>query len=308
MARRAYHGPDGGDARDRALGGPAGGGRGRRARGRAGVGERPAGDERSPSRRPAPRPAGRSRAGGDRRALRPSGRGAPGRRGGAGGGDDRHGLREVAVLQPADARRSVRGSSGPRALPVSDKGAGPGPGARACAVPAPGPAPRDLRRRHAARAAGGDPPPREPGAHQSRHAARRDPAQPLGLGRLPGQPGRGGRGRGARLPRRVRLARGQHPASTSPPRRRVRDLSALPARLGDDREPDRAGRATDRTGGLPPHRPRRRAARPAADRHVEPAAARRRAGHARVGAGRGIGAARRSRANGCADDLLHQLA
>ena len=43
-------------------------------------------------------------------------------------------------------------------------------------------APGDLRRRHAARGARGDPPAGEPRPHQPRHAARRDPAQPRARG------------------------------------------------------------------------------------------------------------------------------
>ena len=80
-------------------------------------------------------------------------------------------------------------------------------------------APGDLRRRHAARPALGDPPAREPRPHQPRHAAPRDPAQPRGVGELPLQPRRRRGRRGARLPRRVRLARRQRPAPPAPGRR-----------------------------------------------------------------------------------------
>ena len=63
------------------------------------------------------------------------------------------------------------------------------------------PAPRDLRRRHAAGGARRDPAALEPRADQPRHAARRHPAPPRALGRLPREPGAGGRGRGPCLPR-----------------------------------------------------------------------------------------------------------
>ena len=116
-----------------------------------------------------------------------------------------------------------------------------------------GAAARDLRRRHAAGRARGDPPAREPGAHQSGHAARRDPAPPRRLGRLPREPGARGRGRGARLPGRVRLARRQRPAAAAAARRRLRDAAALRAHLGHDREPAVARAGADR----PRVRPRR---------------------------------------------------
>src|SRR3712207_8871344 len=43
-------------------------------------------------------------------------------------------IRQVAVLQPADARRPVHGPCGARAVPVSRQGARPGPGPRARGV------------------------------------------------------------------------------------------------------------------------------------------------------------------------------
>ena len=51
------------------------------------------------------------------------------------------------------------------------------------------------------------------------------------------------RRRGARLPRRLRLARRQRAAAAAPARPRLRRRAAVPARLGDDREPGRARRA-----------------------------------------------------------------
>ena len=64
----------------------------------------------------------------------------------------------------------------PGALPLPDQGAGPGPGAQAGPAAAAGPARGDLRRRHPARGAPGDPPPEQPRPHQPRHAPRRRPA------------------------------------------------------------------------------------------------------------------------------------
>ena len=102
-----------------------------------------------------------------------------------GGPDDRHhGHRvgQVAVLPAADARRAQPRRQGARAVPVPVEGARAGPGALAARVRRGPRAPGDLRRRHAARAALGDPPARERRAHQPRHAARRDPAQPPRVG------------------------------------------------------------------------------------------------------------------------------
>ena len=97
---------------------------------------------------------------------------------------DRHRVGQVAVLQPADARRALPRRQGARAVPVPDEGAGAGPGARdPRARPRQARAPRDLRRRHAARGAHRDPPQGEPRPHEPRHAARRDPAQPPDRGR-----------------------------------------------------------------------------------------------------------------------------
>ena len=108
---------------------------------------------------------------------------------------------------------------------------------------------RDLRRRHAARGALGDPPALEPDPHEPRHAPRRDPAQPRRVGRLLRQPRGRRRRRGPRLPRRVRLARRERPAAAAADRRRLRDRAALPARQRDDRQPGRARRAADRPRG-----------------------------------------------------------
>ena len=53
----------------------------------------------------------------------------------------------------------------------------------------------------------------------------------------------GRRRRGAHLPRRLRLARRQRAAAAAAGGARLRLRAALPARLGDDRQPGRAGRA-----------------------------------------------------------------
>ena len=244
----------------------------------------------------------------DRGAVLPPGRGAGVRVGRA---DDRHhghGVGEVAVLQPADAGDAVLGRQGAGAVPLPDQGAvaGPGPGAQRLR-PAQAGAARDLRRRHPARGAAGDPAPVEPDPHQPRHAPRRDPAQPPRLGRLLRQPGGGRRRRGARLPRGLRLARGQRAAAAAADRPRLRHRAALSHGQRDDRQPGRARRAPERAG-VRPGRPRRRAGRAAPDRHVEPARGRRGAADAAQRAGRGRGPGRGARARGCADDLLHQVA
>ncbi len=161
----------------------------------------------------------------------------------------RHRLRQVDVLQPADAAPALPAGPRTRAVPVSDQGARPGsgPGARLLRAEQAG-APGDLRRRYAARGACGDPSQRERGADEPRHAARRDPAQSRRLGRHVRQPCRGRGRRGARLSRRVRLARRQRPAPPAPHRGCVWHGAALPAHLRDDRQPGRAGRASDGPG------------------------------------------------------------
>ena len=118
----------------------------------------------------------------------------------------------------------------------------------------------DLRRRHADRAAAPDPRLGEPRAHEPGHAPHRRPAAPRPVGRLPAQPPlRGGR-RGARLPRRLRLARRERPAAAAPAGADLRRRAAVPARLGDDREPRRArARAHGRGGDGASRTTRRRA-------------------------------------------------
>ncbi len=90
-----------------------------------------------------------------------------------------------------------------------------------------------------------DPQEGERGAHQPRHAPRRDPAQPCRLGGDVREP-RGGRDRrGTRLPRRLRLPRRQRAAPAAPDRGGLRNRAALPADVRHDRQSGRAGRAPD---------------------------------------------------------------
>ena len=185
---------------------------------------------------------------GDRLPLGPPGRGAGG---GVRGHDDRHHrhrVRQVAVLPAPDAATMLsRDPTRAGAVPVPVEGARAGPGAVAARVRASSALqPGDLRRRHAARAPRRAAPARQPHPHQPGHAAPRDPPEPRGVGRLLQRPG-GGRGRrGARVPRRVRLARGQRAAAAAADLRVLRHGAALPARLGDGRQPRRAGDAADR--------------------------------------------------------------
>ena len=189
---------------------------------------------------------------------------------------DRHRERQVAVLQPAGAARAGLRPARAGALPVSDQGARAGPGAQpdraAARPPCATRSTTATRRRRSARAIRKR---AERRAHEPRHAARRHPAPPRRLGRLPREPGARGRGRGARLPRRVRLARRQRAAPAAP----ARATPTGPSRGSCSRRrrsPTRSSlaRGADRAR-VRPGRPRRRAARRARDRDVQPAAARR---------------------------------
>ena len=199
---------------------------------------------------------------------------------------DRDGERQVAVLQPSGAACARVRPARAGALPVPDQGARAGPGAQPHRAAHAGPAPRDLRRRHSAGGAGRDPQARERGAHQPGHAARRDPAPPRRLGRLPRQPGaRGGR-RGARLSRRVRIARGERAAPPAAARRGLRDQAPLRPHVRDDRQPALARPGADRPG-VRPRRARRLRARRARGGDVQPAADRRAHGPPRLQPRRG---------------------
>ena len=129
----------------------------------------------------------------------------------------------------------------PRALPLSDEGARAGSGARA----------RRARAYRGVRAAiyDGDTP--QERRWQIRRWANLVLTNPdmLHIGVLPRHDLLGGRAaqpplrrrrRGARLPRRVRLARRERAAPAAPPRARLRRGAAVPARVGNDREPGRA--------------------------------------------------------------------
>ena len=76
---------------------------------------------------------------------------------------------------------------------------------------------------------------------------RRRPAPAPLVRRRTGQPRLGRGRRGARVPRRVRLARGQRAAPPAAAGQRVRHRAPLRPRQRDDRQPRRAGRAADRT-------------------------------------------------------------
>ena len=178
-----------------------------------------------------------------------------------------------------------------RAVPLSDQGAGPGSGARAARLrAAQAIAAGDLRRRHARAGARRDPQAQQPGPHQPRHAARRDPPPPRRLGRAAREPRVRRRRRGARVPRRVRLARRQRAAAAAPRRARSTEpsrASCSPAR----RSPTRSSSPSGSPGSteFTPDRQRHRSARRPARRDVEPAAARRGARRPRLGAVRGGG-------------------
>ncbi len=83
---------------------------------------------------------------------------------------------------------------------------------------------------------------------------------------------------------------------------------ALPAHLGHDRQPGRAGRAPDGLGGREPDRRGRLAGAGTADRGLEPTADRRGSGQAPLGARGGGRAARAASARRGASDLLHEVA
>ena len=118
-------------------------------------------------------------------ALLPPGRGIRDRARARADPDQRHRVREVALVQPPGARRDRARRQAARLLPLPDQGAGPGPGPEARPDAPAEPARGDLRRRHPARGAAGDPPQGEPGPDQPRHAQRRRPPPPQALGRLP---------------------------------------------------------------------------------------------------------------------------
>ena len=141
-----------------------------------------------------------------------------------------------------------------------DEGARAGSGPCARRLQGAPPPAGDLRRRHGDRAALADPQVGERHPHEPGHAPRRSPAAPRPLGRRPPEPPLRRRGRGARLPRRLRLARRERPPALAPRRGDLRRRAAVPAGLGDDRQPRRARRVPPRSRGDGDRR-RRRAAR-----------------------------------------------
>ena len=176
-----------------------------------------------------------------RRALRPPARGlGRGRARRAPDHHDRHRVREDARVQPARARRDRPRAEDPGDLPLPDEGAGAGPGAGARRAESAERPRRDLRRRHADRAPLADPQVGERHPDEPGHAPRRRAPAPRPLGRRAPQPPVRRRRRSARVPRRLRLACRQRPAAAAAARPRLRRRSAVPARLGDDREPGRA--------------------------------------------------------------------
>ena len=239
---------------------------------------------------------------GDRRAgaLRPPARGLGGGRARrAPRGHDRHRVR--ARRSPSTCRCSTRSRATPknRALYLyPTKALAQDQFRTLTALPRAAAAAGDLRRRHADRAALADPQVVERDPDEPGHGPRRAAAEPRALGRRAREPALRRRRRGARLPRRLRLARRQRAAAAAPDRAR----STAPSRSSCSRRRRSRTRASSaqraarraRDGD----RRRRRAARRAHRRALEPAAARRRARPARLGArggGEAPGRLRRAR-------------
>ena len=218
---------------------------------------------------------------------------------------DRDRVREVARLQSSRPRRDRPPAEDARALPLSDEGARAGSGTRARRAAAEGAQARDLRRGHTGRAALADPQVVEPHPHESGHAPRRRAAAPRPLGRRPAQPALRRGGRGARVPRSLRLARRQRPAPAEAARAHLRGRAAVPARLGDDRERGRACGGLDRRAG-DRHRKRHVSAGRARDSDLEPAAAGCRARTARERSRRCVSAHGAAHLAGPEDDLLRE--
>ena len=202
---------------------------------------------------------------------------ARGLRRGAGGGElgggDAHGLGQDALLQPPGSRPHPEGSRCAGAVPVSDQGPRPGPARRAVRHDrSAGRRHRHLhlRRRHAARRAQGDPRARPRGGHEPRHAPQGDPAAPHQVGEAVREPAVRDRRRAALAARRLRLARRQHPAAAAAALPLLRLLAAVPVLVGDDRQPEGAGRGAHRPQHAPDRR-ERRAARREVLRDLQPA-------------------------------------
>ena len=154
--------------------------------------------------------------------------------------------------EDAGVRRGVRGSrphraEGHGALPVPDEGARPRsapgrPRPEAHADPRVG-----LRRRHAEGGTTAGPQERQPRPDEPRHAPPLDPPGPRTMGGLllPALPDRDRRG--ARVPRGVRLTRGDGPAAAPTADRALRGRPALVPGERHGGQPGRAGLAADRS-------------------------------------------------------------
>ena len=188
---------------------------------------------------------------------------------------DRHRERQVTVLQPSGAAHALaatraRGRSTctrPRRSRRTRR-------ARLRELRTAGPPARDLRRRHAPARARGDPQARQPRAHQSRHAPCRDPAPPRSWGDFLAN-------LALVVVDEAHVYRGVFGSHVANVLRRLRRLASaygtdprFVLTVGHDRQPGRARPGADRTR-LRARRPRRRPARRARDRDVQPAAARR---------------------------------
>ena len=121
--------------------------------------------------------------------------------------DDEYREREEPRLQPARSRPARPRAEEPGAVPLSDEGARTGPGARARRVRRQGHQAGDLRRGHRDGAPLADPQVGERRPDEPGHAPRGRPPASRPLGRRAREPPLRGRRRGARLPRRVRVAR-----------------------------------------------------------------------------------------------------
>ena len=172
------------------------------------------------------------------------------------------------------------------ALPLSDEGARAGSVPHALRVEGAEAPARDLRRRHAERAAVANPEVGERRADEPGHGPRRVAAEPRPLGRRAREPPLRRGGRGPRVPRRLRLPRRERAPAAAAARACLRLRAAVPARFGDRLESRRARRLAARRardGG----RRRRGAAHRAHDRALEPGAAGRGARPPRLAARRG---------------------
>ena len=218
---------------------------------------------------------------------------------------DRDGIGEVAGVQPSGHRRGGPIAEDASALPLSDEGARAGSGPSPGLAPTEGATARDLRRRHRDGASLADPQVGERHPHQPGHAAHRRSAASRPLGRRVRKPPLRRRRRGARLPGCLRVTRGERPSAPAPDRPAVRCRSAVPPRLGHDRQRGRARRGADgnaRHGG----RARRRTSRGTRDRNLESAAPRRRARFTGEHSRRGVPPDGRIRLAWAPDDLLHE--